>query len=177
MTQYDQKAVAIENLQRYLRQLSFDTSDISPPPVDGIWDSSTSQSLREFQQSQQLPVTGMADQRTWEALYTAYRSSLANNGQPTAVSLYPRSPFGSSVGNGDTGILVAVIQYMLRELSALYRAFDTISPNGNYDEATRDAIRYFQERNLLPNTGRVDLLTWNSLADQYNVQFNRHQIE
>ncbi|MBQ9131841.1 MAG: peptidoglycan-binding protein [Clostridia bacterium] len=177
MPQSDHQAYATENLQRYLRQLSYDTPSISAPPVDGIFESATRQSLREFQQSQQLPITGTADQRTWEALYAAYRSSLANNGQPTAVSIYPRTPMGGAIGPGDSGILVAVIQYMLRELSNLYRAFDTLSLDGVFGDATQDAVRYFQERNFLPVTGRVDLLTWNSLTDQYNVQFNRYPIE
>ena len=170
-------AAATQNLQRYLRQLSYDTPGISAPPVDGIFESKTRQSLREFQQSQQLPVTGSADQRTWEALYAAYRSSLANNGQPTAIFLYPRKPPTATVGAGEDGFVVAAIQHMLQELELVYREFGQVTPTGIYDAPTEAAVRIFQERSFLPVTGEVDLLTWNSLADRYNVLFNRNSME
>ena len=170
-------AIATQNLQRYLRQLSYDDPTISPPPVDGIFESATRRSLQEFQRANQLPVTGTADPLTWELLYAAYRSSLANNGQPTPIFIYPRFPQGKSVKEGDSGVLVTVIRYMLRELSVLYRSFEDLTVDGTFDRDTKNAIRDFQERNFLPPTGEVDLLTWNSLAEQYNVQFNRYPSE
>lgn len=163
----------VQNLQRYLRQLAFFEEGIGLPPVDGIFERDTEQSLRDFQASRGLPVTGSADRRTWELLYEAYRASLSDNSPPRGVDFYSRNPKGQKLGRGREGFDVAVVQYMLRELSQLYTGLEEITLNGVYDVPTEAAVRIFQEKNFIPPTGEVDLLTWNSLADQYNLAFSR----
>ena len=49
--------------------------------------------------------------------------------------------------------------------------------SGIYDEPTAAAIRGFQDQNRLPITGTVDLLTWNSLTDQYNLIFEQYRTQ
>lgn len=39
--------------------------------------------------------------------------------------------------------------------------------NGEYDEATRNAVAYFQRQNSLPPSGSVDFDTWNALYKMY----------
>ena len=43
------QATAVENLQRYLRRLSFDDPRIPRVPVDGIFDTVTEDATRAFQ--------------------------------------------------------------------------------------------------------------------------------
>ena len=59
MPQYPNEAQAIENLQRYLRQLSYSDASITPPPIDGIWERDTAQALRDFQRTRGIPETGI----------------------------------------------------------------------------------------------------------------------
>jgi len=61
MNDHPNQAPAVENLQRYLRQLSYDQPEIPAPPIDGIFESQTEEALRQFQRSRGLPVTGSAD--------------------------------------------------------------------------------------------------------------------
>ena len=143
------------------------------PPVDGIFESDTEEALRNFQSLRGLPVTGNADRRTWELLYEAYRASLSDNSPPRGVDFFSRNPERQTIGRGREGFDVAVVQYMLRELSQLYSGLEAITVNGIYDVPTETAVRTFQEKNFIPQTGEVDLLTWNSLADQYNLAFVR----
>lgn len=175
MPQHQNQAAAVENLQRYLRQLSFHEPTISTPPVDGIFESATDRSLREFQTSRNLPVTGRADRTTWDLLYAAYRASLSDNSPPRAIDVFSRYPARQRIGLGRLGFDVLSIQHMLQELSALYGSFDGVTTSGIYDEMTANAIRRFQSQNRLPVTGEVDLLTWNSLADQYNLIFEQYR--
>ena len=169
MAQNETQAPSITSLQRYLRQLSYDTPTINAPPVDGIDGEDTRRALQSFQALQGLPVTGMADLATWEALYDAYRRSLADNGQPTQISVFPRSPLGFEMQEGTRGFSVAALQYMLQELELYEPTTQGGIPDGVYDSATGDAVKALQARSLLPITGKVDLLTWNSLAEQYNA--------
>ena len=62
MPEFETQAQAIQNLQTYLRQLSYHDQSIKAPPIDGIFDTDTKQSLMDFQASRGLPPTGVADQ-------------------------------------------------------------------------------------------------------------------
>ena len=170
MPQYPNETAAVENLQRYLRQLSYHQA-ITPPPIDGIYESQTAQALREFQALYGLPVTGSADRQTWEILYRAYRASLGEHSPPRAVSLFPTEETNFAFRAQSTGFPVSALQYMLLELSALYSELEDVTMSGIYDERTAKAVRTFQQKNALPADGEVGLGTWNALVDQYNLLF------
>lgn len=178
MPPQDNEQIAIQNLQRYLRQLSFEDDRIRPrPPIDGIFDSDTENALRQFQAIKGLPQTGTADQETWEVLFASYRASLANNSPPRAVSLFSRTPSSLELRMGSTGFVISALQYMLTELTLNYRDLGDLEINGVYDEKTKNAVIAFQAQNALRQTGSVDRLTWNRITDQYNILFSRYPIE
>ena len=164
---YPNEEQAIRNLQRYLRQLSYFDDDIEPILTNGVWDDETRDALLAFQRKNRLSPTGVADEQTWNLLFSQYRESVEENSPPSNVPFFPRQPQGESLGFGDKGFVVSVIQYMLSELSVLYDRFDNVEINGIYDENTRAAVSEFQKRNLLPQTGRVDKQTWNKLVSAY----------
>ncbi len=172
MNNQPNKAAATRNLQQYLRQLSYDEEGIPAPPVDGIFESQTTNSLREFQRSRGLPVTGRADLETWERLYADYRASLASNSPPRQISAFPSDPQGYVLTAGSVGFVVSALQYMLRELHHSYAALSDVVMTGIYDDQTQSAVRSFQRLNSLPEDGNVGLLTWNEIADQYNLLFS-----
>ena len=171
MPQHSNEKTAIRNLQQYLRQLSYHDPNISPPPIDGIFGEDTQKSLREFQSSQALPPSGVADRPTWELLYALYRASVSENSRPKAPDIFPQLPFGVKLDVGDESFAVAVLQHMLRELGVYHTELGGITPTGRYDEATREAVKVLQERSRLPVTGAVDAPTWNAITDQYNILF------
>ena len=177
MTQPDSYADATRNLQRYLRQLSFSDARIPAPPVDGIFEEDTRRALTAFQQTQGLPETGVGDPETFEALFLAYRSSLAENAPPREIAVFPRSPKGYTLSSGNHGFAVVVLQFILRELERLYPELSAVEVNGVYDPTTESAVRLFQSRNALPESGRVDLLTWNALADRHNLLVGLFPVE
>ena len=168
---------AIRNLQRYLRQLYFSEENIPNVPVDGIFDTATRESLRAFQRSRGLPETGIADQRTWELLFDAYRAALALGDIPVSVELFPIYPRGSVLSMGSQGFAVMTLQYLLGELEHTYGELIAPPMDGIYGEKTQGAVRAFQLRNALPPNGIADLLTWNRIVDQYNALFRSFQRE
>lgn len=173
MNQHQNFTPSVENLQRYLRQLSYSEKNIPAPPVDGIFEIQTTNSLREYQRSRGLPITGNADLETWELLYADYRASISDQSPPRRISIFPLDPATFELKIGTQGFAVTSLQHMLRELSHSYYEFSEIVPNGIYDEATASAVELFQKINLLPHNGRVGRLTWNAISDQYNLLFTQ----
>ena len=172
MENHPNQSIAVKNLQRYLRQIAFEEKSFTPPPVDGIFASQTEQALRDYQRSRGLPVTGYADQETWERLYADYRASLARNSPPRPISVFPLEPDGYVMRDGSIGFAVTAVQAMLRELQHARMELANIQITGIYDAQTKDAVRLFQRYSGLPIDGLVGLLTWNALADQYNRLFS-----
>lgn len=169
---YPNEEQAIINLQRYLRQLSYFDEDIPPIVINGDWNDETQNALTVFQQKNRLSPTGTADEQTWNLLFSQYQNSLEENSPPSRVPLFPRQPTGESLGIGDVGFVVAVIQYMLNELSLLYDGLDNVEINGNFDTDTEAAVTEFQKRNLFPQTGRVDKRTWDRLVRSFELASN-----
>lgn len=164
---------AIRNLQRYLRQLAFFDLTLPELPIDGVYASETRDAVEIFQRNRGLPVTGEADRETWDAVYAAYRASVYQYGKPIAIDLFYRDPIPSYVREGDTGFHVSAIQYMLNEILLFYGNTEEITVDGNYGEQTTDAVKVFQGYTDLPQTGEVNLETWNRLTMFHNELFRR----
>ena len=166
---------AIRALQTYLRRLSYmDESSISVP-IDGIFEDSTQEAVRQFQRKNGLPETGFADRETWDAIYKAYLEELDRIALPDPIIPFPSFPTDYKIVSGEESFLVAIVQHMLVELSIIYDTFDDVRIDGIYDSTTEKAIRDFQERNFLSPTGEVDKATWNALSRIYNITL--HQLE
>ena len=165
---YENEAQATANLQRYLRQLSYHHPEITPPPIDGIFERDTEESLKDFQAMVGLPVTGRADRRTWDALYAMYRASIAENEPPRTVAILPFVAGEILLQKGDEGFTINVLQYMLRELGESLAELEEVEITGIFDDKTARAVRLFRVQNGLPEGETVDLVTWNTLVDRFN---------
>ena len=172
------EAQATANLQRYLRQLGYFDSTIPQPPVDGIYEAATQDALVAFQRQHGLSPTGTADRTTWDALYGEYIKSVDEQAVPSPVFFFPKTPVGYEVGSGDDGMVVTVIQLLLRELLTLYGQDDgSLSVTGVFDDRTEQAVLNFQATHRVPETGRVDKGTWNLLAAGHRPMVNRFPVQ
>ena len=150
---------AILNLQKYLRAISFADTRVSRPPLDGIFDSATEDSVRSFQASRGLLANGIVDKATWDEIYEEYKAlALAEE-----LPFFPSSPTNYSAKLGEESAFVAIIQILLRELSVVYDAFENVEITGIYDTATENAIRELQIASGLPPTGELDRNTYRRL--------------
>ncbi len=70
---------------------------------------------------------------------------------------------------GERHCLVTIIQIMLDELKVYYDGLGTFPEEGYFDGATERAVKAFQHAGGLPETGSVDVYTWNRLAEEYNA--------
>ena len=158
---------ARRNLQTYLRQLAYFDDSIPLVPIDGNKGSDTSDAIRAFQRRRGLPVTGIADQETWEAIYEEYLISLEESAPPARFSPFPDKPADYVLREGDRGFPVSALQFMLEEISVFF-PISAVKVDGIYGPETRDAVSELQARYLLPVTGETDKLTWNAIVRLYD---------
>ena len=155
----------IRSLQTMLRVLSMhDGTDCTLIP-DGIYGPETLQTVSAFQRSHGIPVTGITDQPTWEAIVAAYEPALVEQtkAHPVTVVWNP----GQTLRPGDSHPLLPVIQGMLLVLSRAYKSVGEPGITGVLDGPTADALSSFQSLSGLPMTGAADRMTWKHLALHY----------
>lgn len=137
--------------------------------VDGIFGAETENALIAFQQIFNLDPDGVVGPATWYALvrlYTAVTSlsELRSQGQQFyAISWNNNRP----IQEGDRGIRVEHLQYMLRVLSSYISVIPEVAVDGIFGPATRNAVLAVQRYFGLPQTGSVDLTTWDEIYDQF----------
>lgn len=138
--------------------------------VDGIFGAQTEVAVRTFQEVFALNVDGIVGQATWYALvrlYTAVTSlsELRSEGQRFYANSWANT---NPISQGDRGIRVEHLQYMLSAIAAYIPEIPPLSIDGIFGSATRNAVVAAQRRFDLPQTGVVDAATWDEIYDQYS---------
>ncbi len=157
--------IPIRSLQAILRQISELDPAIPPVIPDGIYGRNTMASVSAFQRTHGLPVTGVADLLTWEAIVEAYLAVQAEIRPPRPLPVYLDR--GQTIARGEHNLHIWTIQGILTALSELFENIPPVSHNGTNDPATQAAIELIQATAGLPVTGVVDAATWDFIAGLY----------
>lgn len=160
----------IRSLQTMLRVLAEQNDDYLSVIPDGIYGKNTMAAVSNFQRRRGLPVTGITDQATWEAILAAYRPALIQvvEAEPINIILNPNQV----IRRGERHPNVHLVQAMLTVLSDVYGSVSEPSRNGILDDPTADSLASFQLLNALPMTGNLDKHTWKHLALHYPLAAN-----
>ena len=160
----------IRSLQTMLRVIA--ANDERQPSVipDGFYTPDTTRAVSAFQRRAGLPVTGVVDQITWDAIVPAYKDALVEVGEaePVAIILNP----GQVIRKGEKSPHMNLVQAMLTVLSDAYRTIPAPAMTGILDIPTAEALEIFQALSLLPVTGELDKHTWKHLALHYPMAAN-----
>ena len=160
----------VRSLQTMLRQIS--ELDPAVPPVvpDGIYGRDTLAAVSAFQRTRGLPVTGVADLTTWEAIVEAYFSI-----QPEILPpepLYLLLDREQVIGRNERNLHIWVVQGVLAALAEIFENIPAIVHTGINDTETQAAIAFVQAAAGLPVTGTIDRTTWKALARLYTATRN-----
>jgi peptidoglycan hydrolase-like protein with peptidoglycan-binding domain len=128
----------IRDAQRQLRALGY-----NPGTVDGEFGAQTEAALRAYQQAYRLPTTGRLDEVTQRSLLPG-RFETAR----------PPTDFSDR----------EVILQAQRQLKAL--GFNPGDIDGNFGSQTEAAVRAYQQKYRLPETGRLEETTLRSLLPE-----------
>lgn len=156
----------VRSLQTMLRLLAQEDAAIPTVIPDGIFGKSTLQSVSAFQRRYGLPVTGVANEATWQALRSAYRQARVRQEPASPLQIYLEQPIDQ---NDLTHILL--LQAMLAVITGFYPHLPAVTPTGVYDETTRAAVQALQELGELTSAAgsQVDKETWRLLTHLYRA--------
>ena len=155
----------IRSLQTMLRVIAEnDPTHVRLVP-DGIYGPETTRAVSVFQRNHGLPVTGVTNQATWEAVVAVYEPALVaqTEAQELAIVLNPQQV----IRKGERNPNLYLAQGMLLVLHETYKSVGHPSMSGILDEPTADSLASFQRLSGLPMTGNLDKHTWKHLALQY----------
>lgn len=160
----------IRALQTMLRILS--ENDPSHPSVipDGIYGPQTVSAVSAFQRIHGLPVTGVTDRITWDAIVAAHIPALIEVDE--AEQIYAVINPNEVIRRGDRHPAVYLAQGMLAVLAQTFQSIGVPSFSGMVDDPTADSLSSFQSLNALPMTGNLDKRTWKHLALQFPLASN-----
>ena len=167
-------AQPIRSLQTMLRVIAEDVRTLPTVIPDGIYGQDTITAISAFQRRNGLPVTGVTDQQTWEAIVNAYDAALVRveKAAPIEIIMDP----GKVYRMGDSSPYLYLMQSKLLYLSMLYPSIEKPSHNGTLDTLTAQALAGFQFLAGLPPTGELDKITWKYLVKQYTLNANRQSF-
>lgn len=160
----------VRSLQTMLRVLAEYDDRYETVVPDGIYGQTTVSAISNFQRVHGLPVTGVADQQTWEAVAAEYEPALivVTEAQPVEIILNPNEV----LRRGDQSPYLRVAQAMLWVLSEAYGSIGSPGQDGILDAATADSLSSFQALLGLPMTGELDKITWQKLALHFPLAAN-----
>ena len=157
----------IRSLQTMLRVISEDDRTFPTVVLDGIYGPTTMAAVTEIQRRENLPLTGITDQATWDRIVPRYEDALirVDQAEPIEIILDP----GQVIKLGDEGPYIYLAQSLLIWLSKDH--IDIIAPShtGIFDEETENALSEFQKLAGLPQTGELDKITWKHLSRHFTL--------
>lgn len=136
---------------------------------DGVFSFDTEDAVRRFQEVFSLPADGIVGKSTWYAIqfiYNAVKRLNELDSEGIALSEVTQQ-YTRALSEGDEGLEVRNVQYLLSYLSEFYNTIPPVAIDGIYGPATTAAVSAFQSTFELPVTGEVDFATWDVLYRTY----------
>lgn len=160
----------IRSLQTMLRVLAEDDRTLPTVVPDGIYGPETITAISAFQRRMWLPVTGITNQATWDAVVGAYEPALIRVGKATPIEIIIDP--GKVYRRGDSSANLYLLQAMLNFLSNYHPNISAPGQSGVLDSPTEEALAAFQLLAGLPPTGELDKITWKYLVNQFSLNAN-----
>lgn len=157
----------VRSLQWMLRHLAQHTGDIDLITPSGVFDPPTQAAVSQFQRGHGIPVTGVADRSTWDAIVRAYDDAL--HFTTPVQSIHMDLQVNLPPETGAYSPLLHLAQVMLFFLAEEYQSVFRPEQTGYMDEITGQSLSDFQNLTGLPMTGMLDQQTWNHLALHYSA--------
>lgn len=161
----------IRSLQTMLRVISEDDSRYPTVVPDGIYNQETLTAVSAFQRIHGLPVTGVADQATWEAIVEVYEKAIIRIGkaQPIEILLEP----GQILRLGDQNPYLFLLQPMLIYIAQNQPELTAPVLSGILDAPTAQILRDVQKIYGLPISGELDRNTWRHIVNHFTTKASR----
>ena len=166
---------AVANLQLFINYLATYYNTIPSIAVDGIFGSDTQNAVFSVQRTFDLPITGIVDAQTWEAIYRAYLGIIGT--VPTEFTEGVALPYsGVPLRIGSEREEVRALQEYLNFISQYYPEIPSVSVTGYFGTQTQRAVRAFQRLFGIAELGTVGLLTWDAITGLYSDLYRGEEL-
>lgn len=157
----------VRSLQTMLRVIGKYNNTIPVVIPDGIYGPTTMQAVTAFQRNNQIPATGITDQRTWDRIYEAYELALidVDEAEPIEILLESNQIFRI----GDSSPYIYLVQSILTQLSKDHPTITPTPHTGVLDRETSDSLRAFQLLAGISPSGELDKKTWKHLSKHFTL--------
>lgn len=155
----------VEALQYYLATIGNFDNSVPIIAVDSIFGPATQNAVIAVQRKNGLPLTGIVDRATWDAIKDEYLGII--NTIPVTGDEAPRPYPGRLIVQGSRGENVLLIQQYLDAIAQSYTSLPRITADGVFGAGTRRAVAAFQQLFGIPATGAVGPNTWYAIQDLY----------
>ena len=160
----NETAMYVRELQEYLYTIALYTGKLPLVVPDGLFDAQTADSVRAFQMQNGLEPNGVVDLPTWQAVYAAYLTVVANNAPAVPVAV-----FRETLRVGDSGDAVAVTALLVNAAARRYPPITAVTVQTEYTDALASAVEQLQRVFGLEPTGNTDKQTWEHLVRLYET--------
>ncbi|MGE4548486.1 MAG: peptidoglycan-binding protein [Intestinibacillus sp.] len=161
---------AVRSLQIRLNRISNNYPAIPKIyPVNGFFDITTENAVKEFQRIFNLTQDGVVGPATWYRIIYIYTSvrRLAELDSEGLTLEDVAEQYPQELTEGVTATPVRVIQYYLSVINQFQPLVSAPPISGVYGPETTAAVRSFQQYVGLPATGVVDDTTWDRIYQTY----------
>ena len=166
-----QSSQPIRSLQYMLNQLAIHNDVLTRLAVDGIFGERTLEAVMVFQRENNLPVTGVVDLTTWNAIRDAYVHVELMYGFPPALNVLPCGTY--TAVEGQECEVLRIVQAMFGSLNTVMTNFSPCAVNCCNDGETYKNIQEVQRLAGLPVTGTLDRSTWAYMVQLYQALVTR----
>lgn len=160
----------VQTIQTYLGRIRRNYPAI-PAITDaaGVFGQSTNAAVKKFQSIFNLSADGVVGKATWYKISQVYAAvtrlaELNSEGNTLGIGTVPPS---TVLRQGSSGNDVLTLQYILDVISQFYPTIPSVSQDGSFGPATRQAVIAFQRMMQLNPDGVVGSGTWQALYDVY----------
>ena len=152
----------VRSLQYMLDQLAIHNDSLIRLAVDGMFGERTLEAVMVFQREYRLPVNGVVDLNTWNAIREAYFKTELLYGCPPPLNVLPSGSYTAAEGVESEPMLI--VQAMFVSLTKVMTNFTPCQMNSCNDGDTPKNLREIQRLSGLPITGVLDRATWSYLV-------------
>lgn len=164
----------IRSLQTFLREIAQQYETMPTVVPDGIYGAQTEASVRWFQEFSNLPVTGITDKKTWDAVVEEYYLVINQRTAPVCINIL--SEDFTLIEAGETRNELHPIQAIMKNLAAEIDSIPDLEVTGTHDENSVMSVKSIQNILGKEETGTIDKELWNDLVLLYEIHVSNQRF-
>lgn len=160
-------AQPVRSLQYMLRRLAQRYPKLPELAVDGVFGEKTLEAVMRLQRELQLPITGVVDRTTWNAIRDGWLALETERAMPRSLRAFPGE--GVRVRPGEERDFLGVPQAMFQMLGRYFTGIAPHTVDAVHGPASVGNVRWLQRASGQPETGVLDRRTWEMLSRLYEA--------